>query len=162
MQGKEFGWTTSDPEIKPQKVQNFLCYANYVFDAHVWEIYQCIVNGHVLYILDNSTRQDIKLLKTFIDKNKINIGLLPPVILDEDELLNLDILIVGGSQINSSILKKYLKHGKYLVNAYGPTEITVYSTVQRYTNTVNPSNIGTPIPNTKACLLYTSPSPRDS
>ncbi|NBQ85843.1 MAG: hypothetical protein EBU03_06965, partial [Methylophilaceae bacterium] len=42
-------------------IKNCLWYANYVFDAHVWEIYASIINGHAIHIVNRNIRQDLRL-----------------------------------------------------------------------------------------------------
>ena len=40
-----------------------LWYANYVFDAHVSEIFTTLINGHTLHLITNEVRQDLNLLQ---------------------------------------------------------------------------------------------------
>ena len=130
-----------------EKINNYLFYANYVFDAHVWEIYSCLLNGHILYIVDDSIRQDIESLQIYIKKNKINIALIPPALLDTEHLLKLDLLLIGGEKISQSILQKYLDSKIITINAYGPTEATVMSSCNLFRSVDDVCNIGWPLKN---------------
>lgn len=130
-----------------EKINNYLFYANYVFDAHVWEIYSCLLNGHILHIVDDSIRQDIESLQIYIKKNKINIALIPPALLDTDHLLQLDLLLIGGEKISQSILQKYLNSKINIINAYGPTEATVMSSCNLFRSIDDVCNIGWPLKN---------------
>jgi non-ribosomal peptide synthetase component F len=43
-----------------------LWYSNYIFDAHVWELYVTILNGHSLFIIDDKDRMDLRYLNNYI------------------------------------------------------------------------------------------------
>ena len=56
-------------KIQPKNIQiirNYLLYSNYVFDAHIWEIYSSILSGDKLHVIKNEIRLDIKLLNNCI------------------------------------------------------------------------------------------------
>jgi amino acid adenylation domain-containing protein len=134
------------------EIKSFLGYANYVFDAHVWEFYTAILNGHILHIINNDIRQNDVLLRKYIEDNYINIALLPPVLLDTVNLFTLDLLLVGGDKCSKDIYDYYRSNGVMLVNAYGPSEVTVYASSNYYQNN-GASNIGAPIANAKCYVL---------
>ena len=134
-------------------VKNCLWYSNYVFDAHVWEVYSAILSGHSIHIIDNDIRQNIDLLSNYIKKHKIYIALIPPILLNEQALLNVDILVVGGDKTSSHVIKRYIDNNINVVNAYGPTEITVMSNMHFFNSNNLASNIGIPISNAKCYVL---------
>ena len=82
-----------------KEVKNCLFYANYVFDSHVSEIFTSIFNGHKLHISNN-----IRLLSRYIEVNNINIATIPPILLNNQELLKLKILVVTGEKTSQEIL----------------------------------------------------------
>ncbi|MBJ5627137.1 AMP-binding protein, partial [Salmonella enterica subsp. enterica serovar Derby] len=44
--------------LSEEVVKNCLWYANYVFDAHVWELYPVITHGHSIYLLNKERQTD--------------------------------------------------------------------------------------------------------
>ncbi|RUR14920.1 non-ribosomal peptide synthetase, partial [Legionella sp. km535] len=132
---------------------NCLFFSNYSFDAHVWEVFSCLLNGHTLCIPENFIRYDIRALKKYIEDNHINIALIPPALLDPDILLNVDLLVVGGEKISQSVLQSYLNAKINVLNAYGPTEATVISSYHLFRETSEYNNIGLPINNTHYYVL---------
>ena len=156
VQSKEFFITS----IKDIKIKNWLFYANYIFDAHIWEIFSSILSGCSLHVIDGYKKYDFDYLAQYINSMNINIGLLPPAILkDKRNDLNLKILLVGGDSIDKQSLDYYLKKGSIVINAYGPSEATVCSTLNHYKEGDISDNIGTPISNTKAYVLSSDLSP---
>jgi iturin family lipopeptide synthetase A len=149
-QGLEYGL-----EIKGGTVlhQNCLAYANYVFDAHVWEIYTTLIHGHSLHIIDKNLRTDISLLQEYIRKNAIAVATVPPALLDLDHILEVKTLIVAGEITPSRIMERYVKRNINIINAYGPTEATVCSTFHRYRLGDSNRNIGGPLSNMSVYVL---------
>ena len=135
------------------KYINTLMFANYVFDAHVWEISSSIFHGHCLHLISDDIRKDIYLLEDYIRINNIHLAILPPAILNLDVLLELDILVVGGDKTNKEIIDFYLKKGIHVLNAYGPTEVTVEMSIYGYNSPEESYIIGKPIANNKSYVL---------
>ncbi|MFN8769350.1 MAG: amino acid adenylation domain-containing protein [Neisseriaceae bacterium] len=148
-QGIEFEVANS----QPNKPRNYLFYSNYVFDAHVSEVFTAILNGHTLHILDNISRTDIKLLENYIKDNNIQVATLPPAILSSDLELHLETLIIAGDTVDISILNYYSNKGIDVINAYGPTEATVCISLNHFKNGDLNTNIGKPLPNIMAYVL---------
>lgn len=140
-----FGLSTSENK-------DCLFYANYVFDAHVSEVYSSLLFGHTLHIINDDTKQNISLLSQYISSNNIFIGTIPPALLDNQTILKLDTIIVAGEKTPQEILDKYQLNGIKIINAYGPTEATVCSSLNHYSNN-GASNIGKPLPNTTSYVL---------
>ncbi|WP_186648867.1 non-ribosomal peptide synthetase [Fluviispira vulneris] len=140
-------------EFKENKYISVLWFANYVFDAHVWELSSSIFHGHCLYIVANEVRKDLHLLSEFVKKNQINYAVLLPFLLDKDTVLEIDLLTVGGDKFNKNILENYLNHNKKLMNAYGPTETTVISNTHKYNNPEEVNWIGKALPNYTTYVL---------
>ena len=145
-QGDHFGL------YNQKHIKQCLFFANYVFDAHVSEIFTCLVNGHVLHIIDDNTRNDILLLSNYINNNQVDIATIPPALLDLDEVLNLQTLVIAGEKTDKKIIQNYLKHNVNLINAYGPTEGTVCATLS-HNLSICSSNIGFPIKNATVYIL---------
>lgn len=155
MQGKSFGL------VDKGLGQHCLWYSDYVFDAHVSEIYTAIVNGHTLFILEEDKRLDFQALQQYIATNHIAIATIPPVLLDKDSLLALQTLVVAGDVTHPSIMDSYRKQGTCVINAYGPSEGSVCSSLHYYEIGDGYTNIGRPLGNVTCYILnqYLEPVP---
>ncbi|WP_143734279.1 AMP-binding protein, partial [Porphyromonas gingivalis] len=140
---------------------NYLWYSNYVFDAHVMDLYPYLIHGHRVFIANEDVRLDVEGLKEYISSNKIDLSLIPPSFLNKNQIFNIKNLIVGGDITNSEIITQYLKAGTNIINAYGPTEVTVCATTHPYSIGDKNTNIGRPIANTTTYVLdkYLNPLP---
>jgi amino acid adenylation domain-containing protein/non-ribosomal peptide synthase protein (TIGR01720 family) len=145
---------------KPKIFKQCLGYANYVFDAHVSEVYSCLLNGHTFHILDNLAKHSLEFIGAYIEENRISIATIPPVLLNNDHLLKLNILVVAGDKTKKSILDFYLNNQVKVINAYGPSEVTVCASLNLYEDN-GANNIGLPIANVKCYVLdsYLTPLP---
>lgn len=129
---------------KGNKYRNYLLYGNYIFDASISEIFTAILNGHTLHIAEDSIRNDLNLLKSYIAKNNVQVATIPPSLLTSETLLNLETLIVAGEKTPIDILKSY-QSKTHLINGYGPTEATVCSSLNHFKENDFNLNIGKPI-----------------
>jgi non-ribosomal peptide synthase protein (TIGR01720 family) len=139
-------------------VKNCLWYSNYVFDAHVWEVYSTILSGCTIHLIGNNLRYDMKQLSEYIESNVINIATIPPALLNDKNILKLDKLVVAGEKTEQATLNYYRSNNVEVINAYGPTEVTVCASLNYYNNN-GASNIGTPISNAKCYVLNSSLQP---
>ncbi|MFO0319242.1 MAG: amino acid adenylation domain-containing protein, partial [Neisseriaceae bacterium] len=126
-------------------------YAGFGFDALVIEIYPILLSGGRLCIINEVDKLDLNNISEFFLEQEINYAFMPPQIaqlfsiIGKNKLKN---LIVGGDKFY-----KFTKQNYRLINAYGPTEITVQShgfVVDKfYENTP----IGKPIANVTSYIL---------
>ncbi len=142
--------------IKENNTFRLLLYANYSFDAFVFELFASICNGHTSYLISSDIQQDFYLLANYIQINNIEIATLPPAILQKDVFLSLDKMILAGESPNINIIKRYYEQNIEVFNAYGPTEITVCATMHHYSIGDNNNNIGHPIDNKSIYVLNNS------
>ena len=145
-QGREFGLIDTD------NIKNCLWYANYIFDAHVWDIYTVLFHGHRLHLVGNNIRTNIKLLYDYIKTNNINIATIPPALINNKNLLPLDILVVTGEKTSKDVLHYYYSNNVTVINGYGPTEVTVGVSINKY-NDNGSNNVGLPMSNMKCYIL---------
>ena len=146
LQGREFGLIDTD------SIKNCLWYNNYTFDAHVWDVYTVLFHGHRLHLVGNNIRMNIKLLHDYIKTNYIDIATIPPALLDNKDLLPLDILVVTGEKTSKDVLHCYYSNNVTVLNGYGPTEVTVGVSINKY-NDNGSNNVGLPMSNTKCYIL---------
>ena len=146
-----------EPNLKVRVLQ----FASLVFDASVWEIFSSLLYGAELYILPGDIRNDPHMLTGYMARCKISIALLPPALLGSmatEQLQDLRVLLVGGDLTSLEIMTKW-SQGRLLINAYGPTEITVCATMHHYVVKDLNTNIGKPIRNTRLYVLDNDLSP---
>jgi tyrocidine synthetase III len=137
-----FGVTAQDRSTK---------YADFGFDASVWEIFPYLVAGAALHILDEATRLDPVKLNAYFEANRITISFLPTPVCEQ--FMDLDnrclrILLTGGDK-----LRRYKPRRYKLVNNYGPTENTVVTTWYPVDADCRNIPIGRPIANTRVYIL---------
>ncbi|APJ04727.1 non-ribosomal peptide synthetase [Silvanigrella aquatica] len=130
-----------EKEFNKQSI-NVLWFANYVFDAHVWELSSSIFHGHCLHLISDEIRKDIYLLSQYIIENKIHAAMLPPSYLNTEVVLDLKLAMFAGDKTNKQILQFYLDRNVKVVNAYGPTETTVICYTNKFENADEVNSIG--------------------
>ena len=125
-----------------------LQFANYIFDASVWEMTMAILNGATLVCVPSGLVQDTGEFNRYCKENGVTVATLPPnYYVQEDVKLDLRLMITAGSESNKFILEKS-KNSEY-INAYGPTETTVCATYWKRPEGFNglTAPIGVPIDN---------------
>ncbi len=131
-------------------------YASLSFDASVWEIFHGLTSGAIVHVLSHRIRRDIQLLTDYIQNSDIALATLPPAVLKtlspEDFKDTLPTLVVAGETSPLTLVQSW-GQGRRLVNAYGPTEGTVCSTMHVYEQGDLHTNIGAPNANTKVYVL---------
>lgn len=140
----------SEPTIFNISVNSrIISFASINFDASIIEIYASLFNGSTLVIADERERRDIRLLSGLIREEKITFVTLPPslaVLMQDMTFPALDTLVIAGEKMLASIAEKVSAQHYRLINAYGPTENTVMSTMREVSRKINIQNIGKPIP----------------
>ncbi|WP_033679169.1 non-ribosomal peptide synthetase, partial [Bacillus gaemokensis] len=134
---------------------NILQFANYIFDASVWEMTISLLTGATLKIASSEEISDVNVFNEFVSDSEITITLLSPQYYMQAKPEGLRILTTGGSASNAEIIKKASSDCRY-INAYGPTENTVLATHWEYKNDDEFTDlipIGKPISNTHIYIL---------
>jgi amino acid adenylation domain-containing protein len=123
-----------------------LSFASFAFDAHLWDTWTCLIHGGTVCIPNEKDRMDD--LQGFMTRLKIDVALLVPAALEALEpngLSNLQTLIVGGEAVTTHQLGRWAGTGIRVVNAYGPTECSVMSTLNLDLKASDPTDLGQPV-----------------
>ncbi|MCP4219118.1 MAG: amino acid adenylation domain-containing protein, partial [bacterium] len=137
--------------------------ASYTFDVFVEEVYPVLMRGGRISIPGKEKVLDIDQLSQFIARHRINIIDCTPLLLNEINKADLNLLksmhtfISGGDVLKPTYVDKLIDLGK-VWNTYGPTEATVCVTYYEYTKKDLEADIpnipiGKPISNYKAFIL---------
>jgi amino acid adenylation domain-containing protein len=132
-----------------------LQFASMSFDASVWEIFVSLVSGARLFIMSKERLLPGGELEDEIRGKQITTVTLPPSVLRlicKDGMECLKILIVAGEACGHDVLEEW-GAGRTIINAYGPTEVTVCATLGQCRSDERRVSIGSPIQNTRAYIL---------
>lgn len=132
------------------------------FDASTFEVWGALLNGLKLHLVEEDKLLDVDLLRNEIRKSKASIMWVSSPLFNQlsqtDEKLfdGVRVLLVGGDVLspkNINVVKNACK-GITIINGYGPTENTTFSTTHKiekeYKNSIP---IGKPIANSTAYIL---------
>lgn len=152
-----------------QEQQVHLQFASFIFDASVWEIYGSLLTGGRLHLLSDIERKSIDHFIEIIHEQKIQYCLLPTVFFHTltqvsaqqlKQLKTLQYVFVGGETLLPEMVRNWqAKVGLDIpvVNAYGPTEITVCATTYPVTQPLHAKQthipIGKPLSHTNIYIL---------
>ncbi|MBA2653190.1 MAG: amino acid adenylation domain-containing protein [Tatlockia sp.] len=122
-----------------QEKERVAQFSNLAFDGNTFEIWSALLNSATLVIIPFTIRGDYSLLKQFFDRNDIRYLFLPTGYFHQlirsakDTLNEIHVIIFGGEQVNTSLLKEFMAYRKTnklpvnLINGYGPTEATTFT-----------------------------------
>ncbi|HEY2235703.1 MAG TPA: condensation domain-containing protein, partial [Candidatus Angelobacter sp.] len=155
------------PSLARSHVQNLklgqrsrvLQFASLNFDASFWELAMALTTGAALVLLKDE-RGGIPLQEILHSQRITHATLTPSVLatLDERQESDIETLIVVGEQCPRELVACWSR-GRHMINAYGPTEITVCATMSLpLSGSVIPP-IGFPVINTRTYVLDGSLEP---
>ncbi|KOY63119.1 hypothetical protein AM629_05190 [Photorhabdus heterorhabditis] len=138
--------------------------ANPAFDASTFEVWSPLLNGGTLVVIDHATLLTPKAFVQALQDYRITIlwlsvGLFNRLAEDLSPVLpQIKSLIVGGDVLDPSVIGQILRNNppQQLLNGYGPTEGTTFTTTYRITALAPGATkipIGRPIANTRVYLL---------
>jgi amino acid adenylation domain-containing protein len=131
------------------------------FDLFILEVFPALVNGMKVVIADEKEQVIPSLQKNLILRHGVTKLLSTPMrmqlLLDDpgsrECFLRLKEIMIGGDVFPDKLLKRIKEvSGAEILNAYGPTEITIAATFKNLTNT-NEINIGRPIDGSQVYIL---------
>ncbi|MEF3355423.1 AMP-binding protein [Paenibacillus sp. GYB006] len=104
-------------------------FASISFDASVWNICLGLLTGSTLVLIPEKVIKDKPSFEDYIDKKKVSILMLPPSYLGHLSINNMITLrhVICGGEVSSTKLVQKWKN--IYINAYGPTEATIMSTL---------------------------------
>ena len=152
------------------RVESYLLLSSFAFDSSVAGIFWSLIDGGMLAIpTEDDQRDPSELVKIIYDSKVSHLLALPSLyelILKAgagQALRSLTTVIVAGESCFPGLLASHgdlLPHCR-LVNEYGPTEVTVWSTAWRLGEEISGERvpIGKPIPNTSVYVLDESMEP---
>ncbi len=123
------------------------------FDISIFELVLALQTGATLHLTTKEHILGGNLLE-FLQNKGITWTLLSPALLNLIEpinLPNLKTVIVGGDVCSADLAKRWSK-GRTFCNAYGPTEYTVWTSINEVDGT-RPPPIGKPVANTQTYIL---------
>ncbi|MCA0973316.1 amino acid adenylation domain-containing protein [Halomonas denitrificans] len=133
-----------------------LLFADVIFDASVFELFVSLACGLRCVVCSHEVRRDVLELDRVAKEQKIELAILPPVMLgqlDPSHWRSLKTLVVGGEAPVTELLDRFYRDDLRLYNAYGPTEAAVCATAHRYHPGDAAQQIGTPLLNTQVYVL---------
>ncbi|MHB8461145.1 MAG: non-ribosomal peptide synthetase, partial [Vulcanimicrobiaceae bacterium] len=150
--------------------ERFLLVSPISFDSSVAGIFGTLASGGTLYVATREELEDARMLRALIERHSITSLLCVPALLQSildaggsSSLRSLQQLIVAGDVCPVSLALQAQKSEPQAAfyNEYGPTEASVWATVQPC-NSVEPNRtvpIGRPISNTRVYVLDDFGSP---
>ncbi|WP_158287213.1 non-ribosomal peptide synthetase [Mesobacillus foraminis] len=148
-----------------EEKDTWIFFHSYCFDVSVWEIFGSLLSGGRLVVVSQMDSRSPEKLLSIMDKEQATIMCQTPssfVPLSAElnrNSYNLRIrkIMLAGEALYPSQLEQWrqIYPDTQLINMYGPTETAIYATykVMNPEETSNISNIGVPLPNTKAYVL---------
>ena len=132
-----------------------LQFASAGFDAAMSEVFSTLCLGGSLYLASREALMPGAPLLEILRDLRITHVTLPPSALaamQPEPLPDLVVVISAGERLDAGLARRW-SQGRRLVNAYGPTEITVCATMHEYAKDIAEVPIGRPIANVAVYVL---------
>ena len=127
-------------------------YASYGFDANMQDMWTPLTSGAALYIIPEDMRLDLQAVYDYFRENEITHSMMTTQIARQFAALgnpgSLECLVTGGEKLASLDPPDYT-----LINAYGPTEGTVYCTAVRLDKKYRDIPIGKAVDNARLYVV---------
>jgi len=124
------------------------------FDFHVEDLWTPLVNGATLIAGKSGANLFGADLHAFLSQQHVTVLPCVPTLWAtiEEELPLVRIILLSGEAVPHNLVVKWHREGRRILNAYGPTECSVSSTL-RVLTPENPVTIGTPLPTYMVVIL---------
>ncbi|EPR07806.1 non-ribosomal peptide synthase/polyketide synthase [Ruminiclostridium papyrosolvens] len=131
------------------------------FDASTMEVWGPLLNGGKLVLADYDVILEANALENVILKNKVNTMWLTSTLFNQLVEMkcsifdSLDTLLIGGEKLSDKHVRIFKKENvkTRLINGYGPTENTTFTTTFCIPDDFERIPIGTPIANTRVYIV---------
>lgn len=123
-------------------------YASIAFDAAISDMFSAFAAGATLHVADETERRLPAALTALLERERIEVITLPPVVLGRMErrpLPDLRTIVVAGETGRAEDLDWWARDRR-VVNAYGPTEAAVCACAAEYRPGDPPARIGRALP----------------
>jgi amino acid adenylation domain-containing protein/thioester reductase-like protein/non-ribosomal peptide synthase protein (TIGR01720 family) len=128
---------------------------SYAFDFSVWEIWAALLGGGRLVVVSESVAQSPTEFHDLLVAERVNVVTETPtaVAVLSPEGLETAALIMGGEACSADVVDRWAP-GRAMVNAYGPTETTIYVALSApLTAGSGAAPIGAPVPGSALFVL---------
>ncbi|MFI1370365.1 non-ribosomal peptide synthetase, partial [Streptomyces griseochromogenes] len=125
------------------------------FDASIWEVFTTFSAGATLVLASTNDLQLGEPLELTLQSQEVSMLIVAPTLLSTlsaDKLPGLRNLVVGGDSCSLETVNEWAP-GRTFINAYGPSEGTVCSTLHLQGENGDRTPIGRPIANTEAYVM---------
>ncbi|MFE4579139.1 non-ribosomal peptide synthetase [Streptomyces chartreusis] len=135
-----------------------LQFASLSFDVSIWEIVMALGTGASLAVCSRRMRSVPGDLISFMQDRQVTVATFPPSLLlslpdgASESLTKLRKVITAGEACPRPAIEKWAP-GREFYNAYGPTEITVISSLTQILAGEDEITIGSALPNTQSYIL---------
>ncbi|WP_342374022.1 non-ribosomal peptide synthase/polyketide synthase [Myxococcus stipitatus] len=135
--------------------QKALQFAAFGFDASVWECFSALLSGAQLCLAPRDSLMPGLPLHALLRQQSITTATLTPSVLAQtshEGLESLRTLASAGEALPAELARRW-GHGRLLLNAYGPTEVTVCASVTPGPVRPESLTIGRALPNVRLFVL---------
>ena len=132
------------------------CLTQHTFDAFILEVFACLFSGGILNLVSNRIRYDPMLLSNYLSLYSIDMLVLTPSLLRliprAQSFQKLKTIICGGEKCEQALVQQWANH-RIFINAYGPAENTICTSMYRCKVEDESPFIGKPMPNISTYVL---------
>ncbi|MFE8957403.1 amino acid adenylation domain-containing protein [Streptomyces iakyrus] len=126
------------------------------FDAAVADVVQALVSGATLVLGPADNRLSGEEIAALLTEKAATHVLLPPPVLatvPEDRAATVRTVMTGGESLGVELAARWIRGGRRVIDAYGPTEATVTATMSEPLAEGEVPHIGRPLPGTRVYVL---------
>ncbi|BBY20963.1 non-ribosomal peptide synthetase [Mycobacterium stomatepiae] len=127
---------------------------SYSFDVSVWEIFNALLHGARLVVVSDSAAASAHELRDLLVAEQVTVvGQTPSALaMMPGEGLESATLVMAGEASPNEIVDKWAP-GRVMINAYGPTEATIYAAISAPMKAGEGAPIGVPVPGAALFVL---------
>ncbi len=125
------------------------------FDASFWETMMTLTSGAALVLAPREELLPGSGLLDLLRRQAVTVAIFPPSalrVMPDEGLPDLRVVVSAGEACSPELVSRW-RRGRRMFNAYGPTEVTVCSTLYEFRDAAGPTPIGRPIDNCQIYLL---------